>query len=193
MKLVKMKYFSKGKGFTLIELVVVTFIIGLMTALLLTNYKQGEKEFALTRSAYLVSQGMAKAQEMSVSAKEFSCPGGTTVPEGGYGVFFYNSSGYTDKLFIFADCNEDQTTLIGGEEIVETISLETGIKLKEFYVDEVKNDLSTVFTFVPPDPDVCIYMSCDDYNSTRIIISLESDPAKTKTITLNKVGLIEIE
>ena len=180
-------------GFTLIELVVVTFIIGLVTALLLTNYKQGEKEFALTRSAYLVAQGMTKAQEMSISAKEFACPEGTTVPEGGYGVFFYNSSSYTDKFFIFADCNEDLTTLIGGEEIAEIIPLETGIKLKEFYVNEIKNDLSTVFTFIPPDPDVCIYTSCEDYSSTRIIISLESDPAKTKTITLNKAGLIEIE
>jgi len=193
MKLVKMEYFFKEKGFTLLELVVVTFIIGLMTVLLLTNYKQGEKEFALTRSAYLISQGMAKAQEMSVSAQEFTCPGGTTVPEGGYGVFFYNSSGYKNKFFIFADCDQDRTTLIGGEEIAETISLETGIELKEFYVDGAKNDLSTVFTFVPPDPDVCIFASCEDYNSTRIIISLESDLLKTKTITLNKAGLIEIE
>lgn len=178
-------------GFTLIELVVVTFIIGLMTALLLTNYKQGEKEFALTRSAYLISQGMAKTQEMSVSAKEFSCPGGATVPEGGYGVMFFNALSFTDKFMIFADCDENRSS--GTGENVEMISLESGVRLKEFYVDEVKNDLGTTVTFVPPDPDVCIYMSCEDYNSTRIIISLESDPAKTRTITLNKAGLIEIE
>ena len=48
-------------GFTLIELVAVTFIIALMATLLLANYKQGEKEFALTRSAHLISQGIAKA------------------------------------------------------------------------------------------------------------------------------------
>ena len=72
-----------SKAFTLIELLVVVSIIVLMTALTLPNYRLGDKQLALQRSAHRMAQNLRMAQGYAISAKEFN----GTAPLG-YGAYF---------------------------------------------------------------------------------------------------------
>ena len=178
-----------NKGFTLIELIVVTSIIMILTALSLANYDTGKKQLALQRASFKVSQDLRRAQEMSMSSKEFN----GSIPPGGYGLFFrkfpLGGYDYPHLYMLFADLDGNGTMDIGSE-LVEIIDLEEGVKFSDFYLEGMVSN-ETYFTFIPPDPETSIVDGT--YDSTKIIISFEDDATKNKTILLNSVGLITIE
>jgi prepilin-type N-terminal cleavage/methylation domain-containing protein len=178
-----------NKGFTLIELIVVTSIIMILTALSLANYDTGKKQLALQRASFKVSQDLRRAQEMSMSSKEFN----GSIPLGGYGLFFrkfpIGGYDYPHLYMLFADLDGNSTMDIGSE-LVEIIDLEKGVKFSDFYLDDIVSN-ETYFTFIPPDPETSIVDGT--YDSTKIIISFEDDATENKTILLNSVGLITIE
>lgn len=178
-----------NKSFTIIEFVVVTTIIALLTGLSLANYNSGSKQLALQRASYKVAQDLRRVQEMSMSSRKFN----NSVPQGGYGVFFWKVelAGYDFPHLYMLFADSDANGEIDFEtEIVETVNLEEHIKFSDFYLDEAKGN-GTYFTFIPPDPETRIVKGI--YDSTRIILSLEDDITENKTILLNSAGLINVE
>jgi len=151
----------------------------------LFNIKGGEKQFALARSANKIAQDIRRTQEMAMSAKEFN----GSVPLGGYGLYFDKVQLGDTTYLIFADSDGDGLPDLPGEE-VERINLEKNIKFSKFFMG-VTESSNAYFVFIPPDPQTCINTCTSD--SVKIIISVTDNPARTKTIKLNKAGLIEIE
>ena len=157
-------------SFTLIELLVVTSIIMLLTALILPNYRAGERQFALQRSAHKLAQDLREAQEMAMSAREF--PGAPPTFKGSYGIQFQtNSSIYT----LFADLNNNQRYEL--REEVETLELEKKVKISNL----LPSSPLTV-TFTPPDPTINIQPSAP---SASIILT---NNGQTKTIRIIEPG-----
>ena len=155
-----------SRGFTLIELVVVTTIIVLLTALTLPNYRAGSQQLALQRSAYKLAQDLRRAQEMALSSQEF----GGEVPAG-YGIYLEEgASRYT--LFAYID---------GDQREVEIINLEKKIKIGDLLPDS-----PLTIAFIPPDPSVAFYP--DAVTASITVASKEA-----KTIQVNKAGLIAVE
>jgi prepilin-type N-terminal cleavage/methylation domain-containing protein len=173
---------EKKTGFTLIELIVVIAIISILSVSVVANYRAGERQLALERSAYQLSQDVRKAQAMAMAATK--CPASTAcageVPLGGYGLYLERNNNY---YFLYADINNNEQ-YDSGEE-VETIYFETGV------VFSVSSPEFFSINFRPPDPKITI--NGTDQESQAIVINLELEQSKTKTITVNKVGLIEIE
>lgn len=178
-----------NRAFTVIELLVVVSIIALMTVLILPNYNSGNKQLTLQRAASKLVQDIRDAQELSLSSKEFN----GQLPEGGYGFFFWKFEvggvDYPHKYVLFADLNGNGSRQVGSED-VKWFTLENGVKFSDFYLDG-DAAFGSIFTFIAPDPTVCINFCENDL--TKIIISIESDPSITKTIILNKAGLVYIE
>ncbi|PJA83995.1 MAG: hypothetical protein CO145_02925 [Candidatus Nealsonbacteria bacterium CG_4_9_14_3_um_filter_37_13] len=161
------------KAFTLIELLVVTGIIILLSALVLPNYRTGESQLALQRSANKLAQDIRRAQEMAMSAKEFE----GVVPPGGYGINFQTN---LTSYILFADLNNNKVFDSG--EAIETLSLERGVK-----ISNLSPASPLTISFTPPDPTVNINPS----NSLAIITL--SNNGQTKIIKVNKAGLIYVE
>ena len=161
------------KAFTLIELLVVTGIIILLSALVLPNYRTGESQLALQRSANKLAQDIRRAQEMAMSAKEFE----GVVPPGGYGINFQTN---LTSYILFADLNNNKVFDSG--EAIETLSLERGVK-----ISNLSPASPLTISFTPPDPTVNINLS----NSLAIITL--SNNGQTKIIKVNKAGLIYVE
>ena len=104
-----------NRSFTLIEITVVIGIIALLTALILPNYRVGQRQFALQRSAHKLSQDLRRAQEMAMSAALSEETGGE-VPEGGYGIQFQK----TDTSYIlFGDKNSNHSYDSGIDYLIE--------------------------------------------------------------------------
>ena len=181
------------KGFTLLETLVVISIIILLTTIALPSYKSGQRQLALSRAANKMAHEIRGAQEMAMSAKKHE----GSVPLGGYGIYFYKS-GTNYDVYLYADSDGDETYDSGEEvraiynESLE-IYLESEVKIKEVKINSSQPD-ETSINFRPPDPFIKIKDGGGvDHQEAIITLALKADESKTKVVTVNKAGLIDVE
>ncbi len=186
-----MRYFNNSKsknglpagrqGLALIELLVAATIIVLLSSMMLLNVRGGQKQFALTRSANKMAQDIRRAQEMTMSMKEYICP---TANLRGYGM---NMSKSDPIYYLVAVCD-------GTTSVLETLTFEKGVKFQDlsyYKSGQWQTDIASLeLYFTPPDPTVGLTAGAE---RIRITLSLETDQTKTKKILLNTAGLIEIQ
>ena len=60
----------KKNGFSLVEILVVIFIVGLLSSIVFINYQEVRGQLALNRAAHQLLQDLRRAQEMSMSATD---------------------------------------------------------------------------------------------------------------------------
>jgi prepilin-type N-terminal cleavage/methylation domain-containing protein len=199
--------FKKDKGFTLVELMIVTLIIALITAIVLINYRAGNRQLALNRSANKLAQDIRRAQEMAMSAAQ--CPTGTgcagQLPPR-YGIFSAQSNSNPTSYILFADISEDGVWHPGGplprDEIIETLPYEEGVYLSDICCDiycsgwPVPGHRRLSVTFKPPDPITEIRVGGPpgpplSFNCSKIILTLGvQGSSQTRTVEINNAGLI---
>jgi len=201
-KLGKIKSASTNKGFTLLELTVVIAIIILLSGIVLTNYRVGEREYALLRSAYKLAQDLRQVEKMATASETLpsaifpSDKDNGGFPKGGYGIFFQNNS---NSYILFADCDGDKEydetgAALSCAEATSDTPYPEGIK--ELFLEE-KIKISNLYpsspfsiTFFPPDPVIEIKSGGLSYNSATITLTYDGE---IKTVKINTVGLIEID
>ena len=180
----------RSSGFTLTELLVVISIIIILTSVSLPVYQGARGQLALRRAANKLAQDIGRAREMAISVEEYS----GTIPPGGYGVYFEAtpwpltpSSEY--NFYIYAD-NSGNRRYDSGEQI-EKISLEKGTKIKKVGSGSQRYSIN----FTPPDPGVSFYEGGIQLaqKELEIIISLKKDPSMTKSVIVNKSGLLYVK
>lgn len=149
-----------SKGFTLIELLVVTGIIVMFSAMILPNYRLGDEQLAIQRSAHKISQDIRRAQEFAISAKEFN----GSLPSG-YGVYF--NLDQPDRYIIFADLDGDYL-YSGLSEKAEELIFENNVRITSF--EPVTAETSLTVFFVPPDPTIVF---TPDAQEVSVVIEVE--------------------
>ena len=178
------------KGFSLPELIIVIGIIIFLSAIILPNYRTASSNFILERSAYKLGQDIRRAAEMAMSANELP---GIGVPGGGYGIYFNINSDTGDntkyKIYADTDPNFDEY-FTSSDTTVEEITLEKGAVIQN--IDTSSKAIS--INFKPPAPTVKITDKVgNEQDTATITLALENNPAKTKTLTVNKAGLVDVQ
>lgn len=172
----------ENKSFTLIEALTSIFIIVLISGIIFVNYRQSGQQLALQRSANKLSQDLRRVQQMAMSVKDYTClVAGKLL---GFGIYFYDED---DSYSLKARC-ESGDEEIPGEELPKL--LEKGVKIEALSPDPSPGNPLRIF-FYPPDPKVVIEDGIPP--SATITLSLKTDTSKTKKVTVNKIGLIEIK
>lgn len=127
------------KGFTLIEALVVIFVIGTISSMMIVNWRKNESQYQLQRVAQEIVQNIRKTQDFALSGKRiFWAPTGEwKVPD--YGIYFQRLN---PTYFIYVD-------VIGNdgyqspEDLIETTTrVEAGIEISSFGGG---NNLSVIF------------------------------------------------
>ncbi len=172
---------TKENGFTLIEILVVISIMIFMTALVLPNWRRGNQGLALERALHQVAQDITRAEESALRAQFFQCQTGSIK---GYGVY-WDRNAMPDSYLVFADCNGNEKYDIS-DTTVETIEMENGIS-----ISSLSPDPSFSIVFTPPEPRVTI--DPGDPSQVQIILTLDSEPGTTRTITVTSKGIIDIQ
>ncbi len=207
------------RSFTLIEITIVLGIIGLLAAIVLANYRGGERQFALLRSTHQLAQDLRRAEEMAISSQKTPLgwdTEGEVFPRGGYGIYFKIDPEEPEhyEIILFADCDREgdyddfwgvstcgEATPASGpfpefgnsrdETIPEALSLEEGIKICDLSPSIPVLEKETLhITFIPPDPVVLINGD-SAIGGASITLCLKDDETITRTVTINKVGLID--
>ena len=131
------------KGFSLMELMVVIFIVGVASSIVVMRYSSNRNFKALYLGSKQVADDIRMAQNYTFGALE---TGGAN-PDGGYGIrFSKDSNGYIifgDKSIAPANPNK---TYDAGEEF-QTINLPEGVEVTSLKIGAATpNDVDIVFT-----------------------------------------------
>ena len=189
-------------GFTLVELIVVIFLIALFSVILTANFPAMLQQFALTRAAYRFSEDVRMAQDMGLS-------GTVTTNVKGYGIFIdinkvdpvnLGSAKYiiygaedSNKQYVYSSqinsvCGQQFPQDIGKDCIVKTVDLS---KIENGIIIISPNSASINFT--PPNPDTTITSLSSNDNNINVVFAVASNPSQTKTVSINTSGLIEVK
>jgi prepilin-type N-terminal cleavage/methylation domain-containing protein len=180
----KKKYTS---GFTLVEMLVVIIIITILSSLFVVNYKNIQNQLALERAAFGLANDIRRAQERAMSAgAEPEC----TNPNFKYKYGVYIESG-TNQYRLFADCNDN-----GKYQPADVDYIVNLVDFKEVEIppDPINSFKKISIVFAPPDPVVSFSKDpLPDPEEVSIIIRVNNDNTKIKTVTVNKAGLVDIQ
>ena len=171
-----------NKGVTLVELLVSISVMVIMSAVLLVNWHPAQDSFALRRSVANLSADLKRAQQSSISTKEFNCASSPGEEHDGFGIYLETNT--PNSYQMYENCNADYVWNSGEE--IEVLSLENGVEINSLKVEGVSVTTLNLL-FIPPNPDVYI-------NSEKVgkeaIIELSND-SSTTTVKINNSGKIE--
>lgn len=161
-------------GFTLVELVVTTVIIGLMAGLALADYRTAGNRTILHLETQKFAGDIRWAQNMALGAIDYN---GTT-PPGGWGVYVASAGAY----YIFADNDANGRYSAGGDAVIQTVALSPRV------VFSAGVGVSVVYR--PPNPSVSIYNG-GPVSAVTVTLRQANDPGAARDVVLNDFGLVD--
>lgn len=184
-----------ARGFSLIELLVVTGIFTIITGVVLANNAQFNSSVLLGNAGYDIALSVRQAQVYGLSTQSYS--GEFQV---GYGVHFQGNTQY----LLFADLDPDRNKRYdaGVDQIVQQYTLGRGHTILRFCgvrsdSTEDCSDGSAALThldigFLRPNPDATVTGdSPTPYSTAKIVIQSRAD--ETRTITIQSTGQISVK
>jgi prepilin-type N-terminal cleavage/methylation domain-containing protein len=186
-----MKEFQKG--LTLIELMAVIVMIVIVTSIVFGNYGVGNQSMALERAGNKLYQDLRLALNTSMA-------GSATYT--GVGVYFDESN--EEQYIIFKDLGTSSSpgdnAYNGSSEDLYVINIEKGVTICDLKTMSGSSASTLYVNFKSPYPSVFLngqtnyYQSVTacGYNPCVISIVLCNDSGRTRTVTVNNAGKIEI-
>jgi prepilin-type N-terminal cleavage/methylation domain-containing protein len=195
---------AAGRGFTLVEMLISLAIFGVITGMVLANFRAGAQGDELRISSQLVASAVRRAQSLAIAGQTVAfcrggandlklCPGGVADCTGGtcvtevpaaFGIHFSTAPGEERRMTQFADTDNDKT--LGPGEAMRSDSISSGP-----FVDvvglapEVGGALDIVF--VPPKPSTVFNADAAPDGIAAITVRHRTTGAE-KRVTVNKVS-----
>jgi len=196
----------RGRGFTLVELVVVVAVITIITAFLLFNQNKFNSSTLMRSLAYSVGLSVRQAQLYGVSVRG-SGTGASPSFTNGYGVYFSNQNTFT----LFADTDND-ATYDAGEGLSGVggvlVSIGRGYSIGKFcgvssggvqdcYLADGSGNISdmTIY-FRRPNPDAIFSAtctgSCESSYTSAYIQLVTTGSTDTRSVKVTNTGQITV-
>ncbi len=164
----------RNEGFTLVEILVVTGVLSLISAILIVYVRSGSQQIILFREQAQVISILARAKYLAISTF-----GRTGVPCG-YGVHFEQPRTFTIFKDIAEDCQTSDQKYSGPEETYESFQIDKTLTFENLTLSDI--------LFIPPDPSVIITPDQDDATIVLKTVNAEN----SVLIKINNAGQISI-
>jgi len=195
---------KRQKGFSLVEMLVVTGIFVILSSILFASYPLFGQKILLQNLAYQVALEIRQAQVYGISIKG---AGGSQFP--GYGVYFPSADRYS--FILYADSNGDkkytnpQTECSLNAECVEKVLIANGNSIKDICAVNLSGQTkcanvleidSLNVNFIRPDPDAVIVGTLGAVDTTYQNATISVEPPKKnffKSVRVWPTGQISVE
>ena len=178
---------KRSRGFTLMEMIVSVGIIAMISGIFFGNYHRYTLRNNLeTDAQYFVSK-IRETQNYSLSLKEFE----GEIPKGGWGVYLSTPQA---RFAVFAD-DDGAGMYQNNEQYLNDVVLTGSTTVESVLLDDGGSPNRLSITFKPPDPIVNICRTGSggcEHRWVRIILRNPKNPGVTKTVTINRAGLIDL-
>ncbi len=174
---------NSNNGFTLIEMLVVVFIISIIAAVALPFYNKARNSKELLLAREQIAGDIRMAQNYSYNVLKFN----GSFPAGGYGIDFSPSRG---TYIIFADTNSNQNH-DGAAEVFQEIDFPRSVEISSLKGDGSDVNFADII-FKPPYGNVSITspLKVSPLSHTNLEIEIKNSDGETKAITVNDSRLI---
>lgn len=181
---------KKGKGFTLLEVLVGISVITILSLVLVINFIKQREQFVLQRVSHRLIEDLRDIQQMTLSAMGETCFGEKKTYD--FGVYFDKTK--SASYILFANCDSRYDFDFYADKILKRVNLEKKVRICSLNPGPF---LSIVFT--PPSPKVYIN-GAESFSEAQIILwwekenlnCLKSNKVQKKIIKVNRAGLIEL-
>jgi Tfp pilus assembly protein FimT len=214
-KNLKFKIKNSSEGVTLVEIIVVIFIITLFSSIIISDFPTIEKHFALSRASYQLAQDMRRIQDLGLSGVQETDSAGNLMAVQGYGIYI-NPVQSDVQYIIYADIYDgyaqDSQKYSGDSSYARCDSLvnpqvdcvldviDISQDNPDLYIKDIVN-INSTFTsinFNPPGPTISIDNLCLSClypadSEVGIVLGLHSDDSAERTVWINTSGLISVQ
>lgn len=189
---------SKLRGFTIIEVLVVLFILGIVSLIVVIDFRASQRRFAVQNAAQQLSLDMRRAQALALQARKES----SGIPDG-YGIYINIVS--STSYILYGDVNDNNS--YDGSEGLKNIEFPRGAHLRDNLGDSPTRvydadgtacgpgpnaDSDTVhLTFRPPDPEVIILGDSADPCFKACII-IDGEATLSRIVGVSQTGLVNV-
>lgn len=177
-------------------------IIVILSSITLVNFRGHDRQNKVDLAAYKLASDIRKVQSYALSLKEFDIGGSTEVPDRGWGMYFRKNNPNNIFYIVFADgdnVDTDNCKYDNASELLNPIiDIIDGVEISSLKVNG-GNTVVLNMIFEPPNPIIylckntasCVGPQCN-YKNAEIILS-DSSGAYTRTVKVNKFGLVDVE
>lgn len=181
------------KGFTLIEVVVVVSVILILFTMAISRFSESKLQFSLSRVSYQFEQDVSSAQNMALSSVPYKDSLGVEQPVDGYGVYVDVGVLGNTEYIIYADKAPGNNQYDVSDYVIRQVDFslnEPGIFIKQ--IDNIAGTATSIH-FKSSNLLTIIDQITPGQNSILVVFAQSSDVTKTKGVSINQSGLIEVQ
>ncbi len=182
------------RGFSLIELIVVTGVLTVVTSLILANNAKFGGAITLRNLAYDIALSVREAQTYGISVRKFGSGSGQF--GAGYGMHFRTSS--PTSYLLYADAVNQNGLYDGSGELVESVAISRGFEIADLCYTSAGGSAETCgvqkidIVFERPEPDAHIRVNDGAILNQRARIVVTSPRGDEASIIVEATGQISV-
>ena len=208
---------KNNAGVTLVEIIVVIFIIVLFSAIVISDYPAIQRRLALSRATYKLAQDFRKIEDFGFSGITIKDGNNKPVKAIGYGIYF-DRQGYSSRYILYANVADPYVTrqydgtfstpLCSAQTDPDGVQADCPIEIVDIgdtsqggnpslYIKAFQNNNNVDLTayrlsinFMPPNPTVTITDFSNTYSAgIKIVLT---DSTTDRKVFIATSGLINI-